>query len=57
MKKLEIAIRELAYFVCQSGNLTTEFFSNRDLDLANNEEDVQYVMSLIENKLKEVRGK
>ena len=35
MKKLEIAIRELAYFVCQSGNLTTEFFSNRDLDLAN----------------------
>ena len=28
-----------------------------DLDLANNEEDVQYVMSLIENKLKEVRGK
>ena len=28
-----------------------------DLDLANNQEDVQYVMSLIENKLKEVRGK
>lgn len=28
-----------------------------DLDLANNEEDVQCVMSLIENKLKEVRGK
>ena len=28
-----------------------------DLDLVNNEEDVQYVMSLIENKLKEVRGK
>lgn len=29
MKK--IAIKELAYFVCQSGNLTTEFFSNNDL--------------------------
>lgn len=28
-----------------------------NLDLANNEEDVQYVMDLIENKLKEVRGK
>lgn len=28
MKK--IAIRELAYFVCQSGDLTTEFFSNAD---------------------------
>ncbi len=39
MKKLEIAIRELAYFVCQSGNLTTEFFSNRDLDLANKAHD------------------
>ena len=28
-----------------------------DLDLANNEEDVAYVMNLIETKLKEVRGK
>ncbi|MGL5717653.1 MAG: deoxynucleoside kinase [Paraclostridium sp.] len=28
-----------------------------DLDLANNEKDVAYVMELIENKLKEVRGK
>lgn len=27
-----IAVKELAYFVCQSGNLTTEFFSNRDLE-------------------------
>lgn len=27
-----IAVRELAYFVCQSGNLTTEFFSNHDLE-------------------------
>lgn len=26
-----IAVKELAYFVCQSGNLTTEFFSNRDM--------------------------
>ncbi len=26
-----IAIKELAYFVCQSGNLTTEFFSNSDM--------------------------
>ena len=25
-----IAVRELATFVCQSGNLTTEFFSNSD---------------------------
>lgn len=28
---LRIAIKELAYFICQSGNLTPEFFSNRDL--------------------------
>ncbi len=28
----KIAIKELAYFVCQSGDLTTEFFSNRDID-------------------------
>ena len=27
-----IAVKELAYFICQSGNLTTEFFSNRDLE-------------------------
>lgn len=27
-----IAVKELAYFVCQSGNLTTEFFSNSDLE-------------------------
>ncbi|MBE6136826.1 MAG: ATP-dependent DNA helicase [Erysipelotrichaceae bacterium] len=27
-----IAVKELAYFVCQSGNLTTEFFSNADLE-------------------------
>lgn len=27
-----IAVKELAYFVCQSGDLTTEFFSNRDLE-------------------------
>lgn len=26
-----IAIKELAYFVCQSGNLTSEFFSNSDM--------------------------
>ena len=26
-----IAVRELAYFICQSGNLTSEFFSNRDM--------------------------
>lgn len=29
---VKIAIKELAFFVCQSGNLTNEFFSNRDLD-------------------------
>ena len=28
-----------------------------NLDLANNEDDVQYVLKLIEEKLKEVRGK
>ena len=28
-----IAVKELAYFICQSGNLTTEFFSNRDLEI------------------------
>ncbi|MBP3906998.1 MAG: deoxynucleoside kinase, partial [Peptostreptococcaceae bacterium] len=28
-----------------------------NLDLANNEEDVTYVLNLIEEKLKEVRGK
>ena len=27
-----IAVKELAYFVCQSGDLTTEFFSNHDLE-------------------------
>ena len=27
-----IAVKELAYFVCQSGNLTAEFFSNHDLE-------------------------
>ena len=32
MKENTIAVRELAYFVCQSGNLTTEFFSNHDLE-------------------------
>ncbi len=26
-----IAVKELAYFICQSGNLTTEFFSNADM--------------------------
>lgn len=27
---IKIAIKELAYFTCQSGNLTPEFFSNKD---------------------------
>ncbi len=31
--ELKIAVKELACFVCQSGNLTNEFFSNRDLEL------------------------
>ena len=30
-KMIKIAIKELAYFTSQSGNLTPEFFSNRDL--------------------------
>lgn len=29
---LKIAIKELAHFICQSGNLTTEYFSNKDLE-------------------------
>ena len=28
-----ISVKELAYFVCQSGNLTNEFFSNKDQEL------------------------
>ena len=32
---IKIAIKELAYFTCQSGNLTPEFFSNRDLQIGN----------------------
>ena len=31
MMSKKIAVKELAYFVCQSGNLTAEFFSNKDL--------------------------
>ena len=27
----KIAIKELAYFICASGNLTNEYFSNKDL--------------------------
>ena len=27
---IKIAVKELAYFTCQSGNLTPEFFSNKD---------------------------
>lgn len=30
--KVKIAIKELAYFICQSGNLTPEFFSNHDVN-------------------------
>lgn len=29
---IRIAIKELAHFVCQSGNLTSEYFSSRDLE-------------------------
>lgn len=29
----KIAVKELAYFVCQSGDLTSEFFSNHDLEI------------------------
>ena len=31
METKKIAIRELAYFICQSGSLTKEFFSNSDM--------------------------
>ena len=29
----KIAVKELAYFICSSGNLTNEYFSNRDLEI------------------------
>ena len=32
---IKIGIKELAYFVCQTGDLTTEFFSNKDLENGN----------------------
>lgn len=32
MNEIKIGIKELAIFACQSGNLTNEFFSNRDLE-------------------------
>lgn len=31
METKKIAVRELAYFICQSGSLTKEFFSNSDM--------------------------
>ena len=31
METKKIAVRELAYFICQSGSLTKEFFSNSDI--------------------------
>lgn len=36
---IKIAIKELAYFTCQSGNLTPEFFSNRDLQIGKKAHD------------------
>lgn len=30
--EVKIAIKELAHFICQSGNLTSEYFSSRDLE-------------------------
>ncbi len=30
--KIKIAIKELAHFICQSGDLTSEYFSTRDLE-------------------------
>ncbi|MDE6408156.1 MAG: ATP-dependent DNA helicase [Anaeroplasmataceae bacterium] len=30
--EIKIAIKELAHFICQSGNLTSEYFSSRDLE-------------------------
>ncbi len=32
MSEIKIGIKELAIFACQTGNLTNEFFSNRDLE-------------------------
>jgi DNA excision repair protein ERCC-2 len=45
---IKIAIKELAYFTCQSGNLTPEFFSNRDLQIGNHAHD--YLQSKYNDK-------
>ena len=29
---IKIGIKDLANFICQTGDLTTEFFSNKDLE-------------------------
>lgn len=45
-----IAIKELAYFICQSGNLTNEFFSNHDLEIGNKAH--KYLQDLYNSKSK-----
>ena len=44
----KIAIKELAYFVHQSGDLTTEFFSNADLEIGKRAHS--YLQGLYEDK-------
>ena len=49
----KIAIKELAYFVCASGNLTNEYFSNKDLRMGTKCHD--YLQSKYnENSISEV---
>lgn len=35
----KIAVKELAYFICASGNLTNEYFSNKDLEIGSRAHD------------------
>ena len=46
----KIAIKELAYFICASGNLTNEYFSNKDLRMGTKCHD--YLQSKYKYKLK-----
>ena len=44
---IKIGIKDLANFICQTGDLTTEFFSNKDLEAGNK------VHKLIQSKYNE----
>ena len=47
---MTIAVKELAYFVCGSGDLTLEFFSNRDVNEGTKAHE--YLQSLYNSKSK-----